>query len=90
MKVVIIGGVAGGAGAAARIRRLDDDAEIVMLERGGYISFANCGLPYHVGDVIVDERCALEVLDSRSGGKGADGVCADRLGASSGIAIVTE
>ena len=56
MKVVIIGGVAGGAGAAARIRRLDDDAEIVMLERGGYISFANCGLPYHVGDVIVDRE----------------------------------
>lgn len=56
MKVVIIGGVAGGAGAAARLRRLDDDAEIIMLERGGYISFANCGLPYHVGDVIVDRE----------------------------------
>lgn len=52
MKVVIVGGVAGGAGCAARLRRLDADAEIVMLERGDYISYANCGLPYHVGDVI--------------------------------------
>lgn len=56
MKVLIIGGVAGGAGAAARLRRLDNEAEIIMLERGGYISFANCGLPYHVGDVIVDRE----------------------------------
>ncbi len=52
MNVLIIGGVAGGASAAARLRRLDESAEIVVLERGGYISFANCGLPYHVGDVI--------------------------------------
>jgi NADPH-dependent 2,4-dienoyl-CoA reductase/sulfur reductase-like enzyme/peroxiredoxin family protein/TusA-related sulfurtransferase/rhodanese-related sulfurtransferase len=51
-KVVIIGGVAGGASCAARLRRLDESAEIVMLERGEYISYANCGLPYHVGDVI--------------------------------------
>lgn len=51
-KIVIIGGVAGGAGAAARLRRLDKDAEIVVLERGPYISYANCGLPYYVGDVI--------------------------------------
>ena len=54
MKVVIIGGVAGGATAAARIRRLDERAEIVMLERSGYISYANCGLPYYVGGVIAD------------------------------------
>ena len=54
MKVVIIGGVAGGATAAARIRRLDEQAEIVMLERSGYISYANCGLPYYVGGVIAD------------------------------------
>ena len=52
MKIVIIGGVAAGAGAAARLRRLDETAEIVLLERGPYISYANCGLPYHVGDVI--------------------------------------
>lgn len=51
-KIVIVGGVAGGASAAARLRRLDETAEIVLLERGEYISFANCGLPYHVGGVI--------------------------------------
>lgn len=55
MKVVIIGGVAGGATAAARIRRLDEKAEIVVFERSGYISYANCGLPYYVGDVITDK-----------------------------------
>lgn len=54
MKVVIIGGVAGGASAAARLRRLNEDAEIVMLERSGYVSYANCGLPYYVGGVITD------------------------------------
>lgn len=52
MKTVIIGGVAGGATAAARLRRLDESAEIVMLERGEYISFANCGLPYYIGGTI--------------------------------------
>lgn len=52
MKVVIIGGVAGGATAAARLRRLDESAEIIILERGGYISYANCGLPYYLGGVI--------------------------------------
>lgn len=51
-KIVIVGGVAGGASCAARLRRLDESAEIVMLEKGPYISFANCGLPYHVGGVI--------------------------------------
>ncbi len=56
MKVVIVGGVAAGASAAARLRRLDEDAEIVILERTGYISYANCGLPYHVGGVIEDRR----------------------------------
>ena len=54
MKVVIIGGVAGGATAAARIRRLNEQAEIVVFERSGYISYANCGLPYYIGDVITD------------------------------------
>ena len=51
-KVVIIGGVAGGAGAAARLRRLDEEAEIILFERDDYISFANCGLPYYIGEVI--------------------------------------
>ncbi len=54
MKVVIVGGVAGGATAAARIRRLNENAEIVVFERSGYISYANCGLPYFIGDVITD------------------------------------
>ena len=49
MKVVIVGGVAGGASAAARIRRLDEHAQIIMIERSGYVSYANCGLPYYVG-----------------------------------------
>lgn len=57
-KVVIIGGVAGGASCAARLRRLDENAHIVLLERGEYISYANCGLPYHVGNVI-KERSSL-------------------------------
>ena len=54
MKIVIVGGVAGGATAAARIRRLDEKAEIVIFERTGFISYANCGLPYFIGDVIND------------------------------------
>ena len=56
MKVVIVGGVAGGASAAARIRRLDEEAEIVVFERSGYVSYANCGLPYYIGGVISDQR----------------------------------
>lgn len=52
MKVLIVGGVAGGASAAARIRRLDENAHIVIIERSGYVSYANCGLPYYVGGVI--------------------------------------
>ena len=55
-KIVIVGGVAGGATAAARLRRLDESAEIVMLERSGYISYANCGLPYYIGGVIEEEE----------------------------------
>ncbi|GAA0179222.1 CoA-disulfide reductase [Clostridium sediminicola] len=51
-KVLIVGGVAGGASAAARLRRLDESAEIILFERGSYISFANCGLPYYIGDTI--------------------------------------
>ena len=56
MKVVIVGGVAGGATAAARIRRLDESARIIVFERSGYISYANCGLPYYIGDVITDSK----------------------------------
>ena len=55
MKIVIVGGVAGGATAAARIRRLDENAEIIIFERSGYISYANCGLPYYIGGVIEDK-----------------------------------
>ena len=54
-KIVIVGGVAGGASCAARLRRLDENAEIIMVERGPYVSYANCGLPYHVGGVIEKE-----------------------------------
>lgn len=65
MKVVIVGGVAGGATAAARIRRLDEKAEIVVFERSGFISYANCGLPYYIGDVIVDqEELTLQTPES--------------------------
>ena len=56
MKTIIIGGVAGGATAAARLRRLDEKAEIIILERGEYVSFANCGLPYYIGGVITDRE----------------------------------
>lgn len=59
MKTVIIGGVAGGASAAARLRRLDEHAEIILFERGGYISFANCGLPYYIGGVIAEREKLL-------------------------------
>jgi NADPH-dependent 2,4-dienoyl-CoA reductase/sulfur reductase-like enzyme/rhodanese-related sulfurtransferase len=59
MKVIIIGGVAGGASCAARLRRLDERADILMVERGPYVSFANCGLPYHVGGVIEHESDLL-------------------------------
>ena len=56
MKYLIIGGVAGGATAAARIRRLDEFAEIVIIEKGDYISYANCGLPYYIGGVITERE----------------------------------
>ena len=65
MKVVIVGGVAGGATAAARIRRLDEEAEILVFERSGYISYANCGLPYYIGGVIEDaEELTLQTPES--------------------------
>ena len=59
MKVIIVGGVAGGASCAARLRRLDEKAEILLVERGPYVSYANCGLPYHVGGVIEKEASLL-------------------------------
>ena len=59
MKVIIVGGVAGGASCAARLRRLDEKVEILMVERGPYVSYANCGLPYHVGGTIEQESSLL-------------------------------
>jgi len=59
MKIVIVGGVAGGMSAATRLRRLSEDADITVVERSGYVSFANCGLPYHVGGVIEDRSALL-------------------------------
>ena len=58
-KVLIVGGVAGGASTAARLRRLDENLEIIMFERGEYVSFANCGLPYHIGGVIQNRESLL-------------------------------
>lgn len=59
MKIVIVGGVAGGATTAARLRRLNEKAEIILVERGNFISFANCGLPYYIGNVIKDKKDLL-------------------------------
>ncbi|MBP3698440.1 MAG: FAD-dependent oxidoreductase [Oscillospiraceae bacterium] len=65
MKVIIVGGVAGGASAAARIRRLDEQAEIIVFERSGYVSYANCGLPYYIGGVITDPaELTLQIPES--------------------------
>ena len=64
-KIVIVGGVAGGATAAARLRRLDESAEIVVLERTGFVSYANCGLPYYVGGVI-KKKSALTLQSPES------------------------
>ncbi len=66
-KIVIVGGVAGGATAAARCRRLDEKVEIIMLERGEHISFANCGLPYYVGGSIQSrEKLLLQTVEGMS------------------------
>ena len=56
MKIIIVGGVAGGATAAARMRRDTENAEIILFEKGKYISYANCGLPYYIGGVITDRE----------------------------------
>ena len=58
-RILIVGGVAGGASCAARLRRLDESVEIVVFDRGPYVAFANCELPYYVGEVIADERTLL-------------------------------
>ncbi|HMA94349.1 MAG TPA: flavoprotein oxidoreductase, partial [Polyangiaceae bacterium] len=58
-RIVIVGGVAGGMSAATRARRVNELAEIIVLEKSGYISFANCGLPYHIGGDIPDRRKLL-------------------------------
>ena len=67
-KYIIVGGVAGGATAAARIRRMTEDAEIILFDKGAYISYANCGLPYYIGGVI-DERDRLFVQTPEAFGK---------------------
>lgn len=73
MKYIIIGGVAGGASAAARLRRLDERAEILLFEKGEYISYANCGLPYYIGGVISDrERLFVQTPESFAGRFGID------------------
>ncbi|MGF7430586.1 CoA-disulfide reductase [Thermoanaerobacterium thermosaccharolyticum] len=67
MKVVIVGGVAGGASAAARLRRLDENAEIILFEKGEYISYANCGLPYYIGEVIKErEKLIVQTPEAMS------------------------
>lgn len=64
MKIVIVGGVAGGATAAARMRRISEDAEIILFEKGEYISYANCGLPYHIGGTIAErEKLLVQTVD---------------------------
>ena len=64
-KIVIIGGVAGGASAAARARRLSETAEIIVLERGEFVSFANCGLPYHIsGEIEARDALLLQTPES--------------------------
>lgn len=64
MKILIIGGVAGGATTAARLRRIDENAEIILFERGEYVSYANCGLPYHIGGSISDrDRLFVQTVD---------------------------
>ena len=66
MKTVIIGGVAGGASTAARLRRLDEHGEIIIFERGEYVSFANCGLPYYIGNVITKKEHLLLQTPSKN------------------------
>lgn len=72
-KVIIVGGVAGGASTAARLRRLDEQVEIIMFEKGEYISFANCGLPYYIGEVITErEQLLVQTVEGMSTRFGID------------------
>jgi len=64
-RILVVGGVAGGASCAARARRLSEDAEIIVFERGSFVSFANCGLPYYVGNVIKKEEDLLVASPER-------------------------
>lgn len=68
MKHIIVGGVAGGATAAARIRRADEQAEIILFEKGKYISYANCGLPYYIGGAITEREKLFVQTPARSVG----------------------
>ena len=72
LRILIVGGVAGGASCAARARRLNEEAEIVIFERGPYVSFANCGLPYYMSGVISEEK---KLLVSRSRRASRHGHC---------------
>ena len=74
MRHIIIGGVAGGATAAARIRRADEKAEIILVEKGPHISYANCGLPYYIGGTIADKN-KLFVQTPESFGRRFNGIC---------------
>ena len=67
MKIIVVGGVAAGMSAAARARRLSEDAEIIVFEKDHYVSFANCGLPYHIGGAIQDRDKLLVVTPRTSG-----------------------
>jgi NADPH-dependent 2,4-dienoyl-CoA reductase/sulfur reductase-like enzyme len=78
MKVIIVGGVAGGASCAARLRRLDEKADILMVERGPFVSYANCGLPYHVGGSI-EKESSLLVATEQTYGANISGTVCDRL-----------
>src|SRR3954470_17216994 len=67
-KVIIVGGVAGGATAAAKLRRNSEEVEIIVIERGEYISFANCGLPYYIGGTITDRsKLLVQTVEGMSG-----------------------
>jgi NADPH-dependent 2,4-dienoyl-CoA reductase/sulfur reductase-like enzyme len=71
-KILIIGGVAGGASAATRLRRLDETLEIIILERGEYISYANCGLPYYVGNVLGRDSLLVQTPEAMKAKYGID------------------
>jgi NADPH-dependent 2,4-dienoyl-CoA reductase/sulfur reductase-like enzyme len=78
MKLLIVGGLAGGASAAARARRLSENAEIILFERGPDVSFANCGLPYYLGGEIAERDKLLVVTPQRGGRTVAGGTPAGR------------